>query len=120
MSSLKLFLKIIINDAKIHLHKSLHDNEDEAMLAAFTMTVKQSTLNINQPLCIKEREIRWVNLRDLSMTNSTGELSLVDRLKHHKAYQQRFTKEDASIQGARCMDCGTPFVKPDNSMVGKQ
>ncbi|WP_185236718.1 hypothetical protein, partial [Staphylococcus aureus] len=32
-----------------------------------------------------------------------GELSLVDRLKHHKAYQQRFTKEDASIQGARCM-----------------
>lgn len=40
-----------------------------------------------------------------------GELSLVDRLKHHKAYQQRFTKEDASIQGARCMDCGTPFCQ---------
>ncbi len=28
-----------------------------------------------------------------------GELSLVDRLKHHKTYQQRFTKEDAS---SRC------------------
>lgn len=40
-----------------------------------------------------------------------GELSLVERLKHHKAYQQRFTKEDASIQGARCMDCGTPFCQ---------
>lgn len=47
-----------------------------------------------------------------------GELSLVDRLKHHKAYQQRFTKEDASIQGARCVE--RRFVKPDNSMVGKQ
>ena len=49
-----------------------------------------------------------------------GELSLVDRLKHHKAYQQRFTKEDASIQGARLWIVERRFVKPDNSMVGKQ
>ena len=50
-----------------------------------------------------------------------GELSLVDRLKHHKAYQQRFTKEDASIQGARMWGIvERRFVKPDNSMVGKQ
>lgn len=40
-----------------------------------------------------------------------GELSLVERLQHHKAYQQRFTKEEAGIQGARCMDCGTPFCQ---------
>lgn len=40
-----------------------------------------------------------------------SELSLVDRLKNHQAYQQRFTKDDASIQGARCMDCGTPFCQ---------
>jgi glutamate synthase (NADPH/NADH) small chain len=39
------------------------------------------------------------------------ELSLVDRLKNHSAFQQRFTREEASIQGARCMDCGTPFCQ---------
>ena len=32
---------------------------------------------------------------------SLSELSLVDRLSNHEAFQQRFTKEDASIQGAR-------------------
>ena len=31
---------------------------------------------------------------------SLSELSLVDRLSNHEAFQQRFTKEDASIQGA--------------------
>ena len=40
---------------------------------------------------------------------SLSELSLVDRLSGHDAFQQRFTKEDASVQGARCMDCGTPM-----------
>ena len=39
------------------------------------------------------------------------ELSLVDRLKHHAAIQHRFTREEASVQGARCMDCGTPFCQ---------
>ena len=42
---------------------------------------------------------------------SLSELSLVDRLSGHDAFQQRFTKEDASVQGARCMDCGTPFCQ---------
>lgn len=49
-----------------------------------------------------------------------GELSLVDRLKHHKAYQQRFTKEDASIKVRDVWIVERRFVKPDNSMVGKQ
>ena len=40
-----------------------------------------------------------------------AELSLIDRLSNHHAFQQRFTKEDASTQGARCMDCGTPFCQ---------
>lgn len=40
-----------------------------------------------------------------------SELSLIDRLSNHHAFQQRFTKEDASTQGARCMDCGTPFCQ---------
>ena len=42
---------------------------------------------------------------------SLSELSLVDRLSGHDAFQQRFTKEDAFVQGARCMDCGTPFCQ---------
>lgn len=42
---------------------------------------------------------------------SLSELSLVDRLKNHDAFQQRFSREEASIQGARCMDCGTPFCQ---------
>ena len=46
---------------------------------------------------------------------SLSELSLVDRLSSHEAFQQRFTKEDASIQGARCMDCGTPFCQTGQS-----
>lgn len=77
------------------------------------MTVKQSTLNINQPLCIKERGDKMGEFKGFMKYDKQylGELSLVDRLKHHKAYQQRFTKEDASIQGARCMDCGTPFCQ---------
>lgn len=40
-----------------------------------------------------------------------SELSLIDRLSNHKAFQNRFSKDDASIQGARCMDCGTPFCQ---------
>ncbi|MFP3490704.1 glutamate synthase, partial [Staphylococcus sp. SIMBA_130] len=40
---------------------------------------------------------------------SLSELSLVERLKNHDALQQRFSRDDASAQGARCMDCGTPF-----------
>ncbi|SUM31419.1 glutamate synthase subunit beta [Staphylococcus gallinarum] len=39
------------------------------------------------------------------------ELSLVDRLNNHEAFQQRFTNEEAAEQGARCMDCGTPFCQ---------
>lgn len=42
---------------------------------------------------------------------SLTELSLADRLLNHQPFQQRFTKEEARIQGARCMDCGTPFCQ---------
>ena len=37
------------------------------------------------------------------------ELSLVERISNHDAFQQRFTKDEAAEQGARCMDCGAPF-----------
>ncbi|RIL72946.1 glutamate synthase subunit beta [Staphylococcus devriesei] len=40
-----------------------------------------------------------------------SELSLAERIQHHKAFQQCFSREDASVQGARCMDCGTPFCQ---------
>lgn len=40
-----------------------------------------------------------------------SELSLVDRLLNHDAFQQSFSVEEASVQGARCMDCGTPFCQ---------
>lgn len=39
------------------------------------------------------------------------ELSLAERLTSHVAFQQCFSKEDAALQGARCMDCGTPFCQ---------
>lgn len=39
------------------------------------------------------------------------ELPLTDRIANFDAYQWRFTNEDAQQQGARCMDCGTPFCQ---------
>lgn len=35
------------------------------------------------------------------------------RIKHHKEFEHSFTKEQAKIQGARCMDCGIPFCHGD-------
>lgn len=43
------------------------------------------------------------------------ELSLKDRINGYEPFQQRFTTEDASTQGARCMDCGTPFCQTGSS-----
>ncbi|UEX89991.1 glutamate synthase subunit beta [Staphylococcus ratti] len=40
-----------------------------------------------------------------------NELSLTERIKNFDAYQSRFSNEDAQQQGARCMDCGTPFCQ---------
>lgn len=40
-----------------------------------------------------------------------GELDPKMRIDNYDAYQQRFCNEDASEQGARCMDCGTPFCQ---------
>src|SRR5713226_7748471 len=52
------------------------------------------------------------------------------RKKHYREFILRLTEEDAKVQGARCMDCGTPFcmsgcpvnnVIPDfNDLVYKQ
>ncbi|MDY3277530.1 MAG: glutamate synthase subunit beta [Staphylococcus chromogenes] len=39
------------------------------------------------------------------------ELPLKDRISNFDPYQSRFTNEDAAQQGARCMDCGTPFCQ---------
>ncbi|MDU7036741.1 MAG: glutamate synthase, partial [Staphylococcus simulans] len=47
------------------------------------------------------------------------ELSLAERLTNYLQFQQRFTKEDAQRQGARCMDCGTPFCQTGQSL-GRQ
>ena len=82
------------------------------MLAAFYDDSKTIDININQPLCIKERGDKMGEFKGFMKYDKQylGELSLVDRLKHHKAYQQRFTKEDALYP--RCtMDCGTPFCQ---------
>ncbi|MGE5525170.1 MAG: glutamate synthase subunit beta [Rhodospirillaceae bacterium] len=53
-----------------------------------------------------------------------------ERVKHWREFVQRLTDEQAGIQGARCMDCGTPFcmngcpvnnIIPDwNDLVYKQ
>ncbi|EGQ1313752.1 glutamate synthase small subunit [Staphylococcus pseudintermedius] len=40
-----------------------------------------------------------------------AEMPLETRIQHYEAYQSRFSQEDAQQQGARCMDCGTPFCQ---------
>jgi glutamate synthase (NADPH/NADH) small chain len=53
-----------------------------------------------------------------------------ERVKHYREFVQHLSDKDAAIQGARCMDCGTPFcmtgcpinnIIPDwNDLVYKQ
>src|SRR2546430_7584456 len=53
-----------------------------------------------------------------------------ERKKHYREFILRLTEEEAKVQGARCMDCGTPFcmsgcpvnnIIPDfNDLVYKQ
>jgi glutamate synthase (NADPH/NADH) small chain len=43
-----------------------------------------------------------------------------ERLKHYKEFVVALTPEQAKIQGARCMDCGTPFCNsgcPVNNII---
>jgi glutamate synthase (NADPH/NADH) small chain len=43
-----------------------------------------------------------------------------ERVKHSREFIQRLTDEQAVIQGARCMDCGTPFCMsgcPVNNII---
>ena len=52
------------------------------------------------------------------------------RIKHYREFVGHLSDEQASVQGARCMDCGTPFcmsgcpinnIIPDwNDLVYKQ
>jgi glutamate synthase (NADPH/NADH) small chain len=43
-----------------------------------------------------------------------------ERKKHYREFILRLTEEDAKVQGARCMDCGTPFCMsgcPVNNVI---
>jgi len=43
-----------------------------------------------------------------------------ERVKHYHEFVDRLTDEQAGIQGARCMDCGTPFCQsgcPVNNII---
>ncbi len=57
----------------------------------------------------KKREIRWGQFKGFMKYDKQSRYQnchLVDRLKHHKAYQQQFIKKMyPTVQGARCMDC---------------
>jgi glutamate synthase (NADPH/NADH) small chain len=49
-----------------------------------------------------------------------GYAPAADRLKHYKEFVIGLTPEQAKIQGARCMDCGTPFCNngcPVNNII---
>ncbi|WP_374673416.1 glutamate synthase subunit beta [Ideonella sp.] len=49
-----------------------------------------------------------------------GYAPVADRLKHHKEFVIGLVPEQAKVQGARCMDCGTPFCNsgcPVNNIV---
>ena len=43
-----------------------------------------------------------------------------ERVKHYKEFVVGLTNEQAKVQGARCMDCGTPFCNsgcPVNNII---
>jgi len=49
-----------------------------------------------------------------------GYKPIPERLKHYKEFVVGLSEEDAKIQGARCMDCGTPFCNsgcPVNNII---
>lgn len=49
-----------------------------------------------------------------------GYLPVAERLKNYKEFVITLTPEQAKIQGARCMDCGTPFCNngcPINNVI---
>ena len=49
-----------------------------------------------------------------------GYQPVAERLKHHKEFVIALTPEQAKVQGARCMDCGTPFCNngcPVNNII---
>lgn len=49
-----------------------------------------------------------------------GYLPVADRLKNYKEFVIALTPEQAKVQGARCMDCGTPFCNngcPVNNII---
>ncbi len=49
-----------------------------------------------------------------------GYKPVVERLQHYKEFVLGLTEEQAKIQGARCMDCGTPFCNngcPVNNII---
>ena len=40
-----------------------------------------------------------------------------DRVQHWKEIYLEMPEEDIKTQGARCMDCGVPFVRKDAPLV---
>jgi len=51
---------------------------------------------------------------------SESSLPVADRLKNYREFVLHLTDEQAKIQGARCMDCGTPFCNsgcPVNNVI---
>src|SRR5699024_8235235 len=48
-----------------------------------------------------------------------GEADLKERVGNYDAFQHRFCNDEASEQGARCMDCSTPFCQTGTG-VGKE
>ena len=49
-----------------------------------------------------------------------GYAPVAERLRHHKEFVIGLTEDQAKVQGARCMDCGTPFCNngcPVNNII---
>ncbi len=44
-----------------------------------------------------------------------SELDPIERLKNWKEFKIHGDDKERRAQGARCMDCGTPFATPDTS-----
>ncbi len=49
-----------------------------------------------------------------------SEISPIDRIRNWDEFHLPMPEEKLRTQGARCMDCGTPFAIPERSLAGWQ
>ncbi|GAA3326508.1 hypothetical protein GCM10020331_062710 [Ectobacillus funiculus] len=121
------FVKVIPSDYKrvietIEELKATGMSEEEAVQAAFEVNTGQ-TKN-----CETNKEKRFWCKEERSWEKATGfieyareeaqERDPLARLQDWKEFSVRLSDESLKVQGARCMDCGTPFCQMGTEIRG--